>query len=159
MKRRQSMKVAAVSALVLLAVAIGGAASAFWKGGTGTGSGRTGTTVAATLTPGSVSGDLFPGGSATVRTTASNPNAGTVRIESLVLDTTQGTAGFSVDAAHSGCPTSSFTFAAQNNAGTGWTLPANGSLPISMPGALTMTQTAANACQGVVVTVFVRVAS
>ncbi|MDH6238424.1 hypothetical protein [Cryobacterium sp. CG_9.6] len=138
-------------------VVTGGAAFAFWRvAGTGVGNGSTGVMVAVTLTPGAVTADLYPGASAAVTATAFNPNAAPVRLTALALDTSQGTNGFSVDGAHLSCPTSSFTFSTQTNSGNGWDLPASGSLEISLPGALSLATSASNACQGVIVTVFVQ---
>lgn len=130
-------------------------AAAIWSApGSGSGAGSTGTTSAVTLTPGTGPAELYPGGAALVATTATNPNAAPVRIGSLALDTTRGTGGFAVDAAHSACPTTAFGFSAQNNGGSGWTIARNGTLAISMPGALTMASDAPDECQGVVVTTY-----
>lgn len=157
MTRASRFRIAAIVGLVVALGAAGGAASGVWRvTGTGTGNGATGITLAATLTPGAVAADLYPGAGATVTTTASNPNSTPVRIVSLALDTSRGTNGFSVDSAHAGCATSSFGFTTQNNSGNGWNLPASGSLTISLPGSITMASNAASACQGVIVTVFLK---
>ena len=155
MSRR--MRVLAIAACVILLGAAAGTAVAFWRGtGTGNGAGAVGTTAAITLTAGTASADLYPGGTATVSTTANNTNGASVRIGSLTLDTTRGTNGFAVDAAHGTCPASTFGFVTQSNGGTGWTIPGNGSLATSMAGSLTMASTAVNACQGVKVTVYLK---
>lgn len=155
MSRR--MRILAIAACVGLLGAAAGTAAAFWRGpGAGNGAGAAGTTAAITLTAGSVSADLYPAGTAKVSTTANNTNGASVRIGSLALDTTRGTNGFTVDAAHSGCPVSTFGFTTQSNGGAGWTIPGNGSLAISMPDALAMAANAANACQGVIVTVYLK---
>jgi hypothetical protein len=148
-------------ALVLIAVmALSGAAVARWGvTGAGSGSASAGTVSAVTLTPGTPAAQLVPGAQAAVVLSVTNPNTASIRIGSLALDTTQGSGGFAVDAGHSGCVLSALSFATQTNAGAGWTVPGNGSLPVSLTGSLSMAATAANACQGASFTVYLRVAS
>ena len=140
----------------ILAVAlVGGGAVAFasWRStGTGTGTATAGTALPVTLSPGVPTGVLFPGGSASVALTVTNPNGFPVRLGSLALDSTRGTAGFVVDPTHSACSVSTLTFTAQAPAG-GWTIPAKvgtvgGSLSVELAGALSMGVGAASACQG-----------
>jgi hypothetical protein len=149
--RRGSAAVAtfAVAALVLAASAL-----AYW---TTAGSGTTSATVAdaqaVTLTPGTASAELYPGGSADVAVSVSNPNTSPVRVVSLSLDATVGTGGFDVDGAHAGCDPSVLSFATQSNGGAGWTIPAKvgataGVAALDLPGALAMSAAAASACQG-----------
>lgn len=143
--------------LVVLTVGTIGAASAYWSGsGTGSGSGSNGTTQAVTLTPATAAAQLHPGGQAGVELRIVNPNPGSVRIGSLALDTTQGTGGFSVDAGHSACGVSSLSFTTQTNDGAGWTVPGSGSLPVTLATALSMSTSAANACQGATFTVYLK---
>jgi hypothetical protein len=140
--------------------ALGGIAAAVWSAmGGGTGSAAAGSTVAVTLTPGTASTLLYPGGQADVVLAVSNSNVATVRIGSLTLDATRGTSGFSVDANHLGCTLSTLTFSPQTNGTTGWTVPGkvgtvNGSLAITLGGALAMSTSAANICQGATFTIF-----
>lgn len=146
--------------VLTIVVGIGGAAGATWSAsGSGAGSGATGTVVAVALSPGTPAGDLHPGGQADVVLTVSNPNASTVRIGSLALDSSQGTGGFAVDAGHSGCAVTALSFATQTNGGAGWTIPAkvggvDGSLSVTLTDALALDVGAANACQGAQATVF-----
>lgn len=146
--------------LVIAAVAAATAADAAWSGGgSGTGSAGTGTTVAVTLSPGTPSAGLHPGGSADVVLEVTNPNQHPVRIGTLALDTGQGTSGFAVDGDHPGCATSALGFATQSNGGAGWTVPAkvgavDGSLAVTLSGAISMASNAANACQGATFTVY-----
>jgi hypothetical protein len=148
------------SLLGILALAVGGAAYAYWSGsGSGAGSGATGTTVAVTLSPGTPTATLYPGGQANVVLTVSNPNTSQVRIGSLALDTGQGTLGFAVDAGHSGCAVSTLSFTTNTNGGAGWTVPAkvgavDGTLSVTLTNALAMGVSAANACQGASSTVY-----
>lgn len=140
--------------------AVCGSAYGLWTStGTGSGSGSAGATVAVTLSPAGTGGTLFPGGQASVVLTVANPNSASVRIGSLSLDTSQGTGGFTFDASHSGCATTSLSFVGQTNAGNGWTVPGkvgtfNGSLSITLPSALMLAANAANACQGAISTIY-----
>jgi hypothetical protein len=154
-------------ALVALVAFVGvlllnGGAQAFWSaGGSGAGNGSTtGTVQAVTITPGTISGGLQPDSTRDVVLTVSNPNTATVSVRSLSVDTSQGTGGYSVDAGHPGCNVNALSLASQNNGGSGWTIPkkigsVNGTLSVTLTDALTMSATAANACQGATFTVFV----
>lgn len=159
MSRRRKILVLIV-AVVALAIPVGGIASAYWtSGGIGTGAGNTGTLSALSLTPGSPASTLYPGAQTNVMLTASNPNGETARIGSLVLDTSQGTGGFSVDGGHSGCSVATLSYTTQTNGGAGWTVPArvgivNGTLAITLTNALSMGAAAASACQGATFTVY-----
>ena len=148
-----------VLAVTIAAAALSAAAVAYWSG---TGSGATQTqlanTVALVLSPGTPSMQLFPGDDVSVSLIANNANPYTVRVGSLMLDTSAGTGGFDVDAGHAGCDVSTLRFVTQNNAGAGWTVPpksgaVNGSLPIDIDDSLTMGADATNACQGAIFTV------
>jgi hypothetical protein len=151
---RGLVPLAVVAFLVLLGA---GTATAFWAAsGAGSGAAGTGTGRALTLSPATPTAQLYPGGQASVVLTAANPNVASVHIASLGLDTTQGTGGFAVDASHAGCVLTALSFATQTNSGAGWTVPASGSLPITLTGSLSMTSTAANACQGATFTVYLR---
>lgn len=154
-----------VAGWVVLFLAGGGTAAAMWSdSGGGAGTAGTGATVPVTLSPGSPTANLFPGGRSDVLLTVTNPNTSPVRLGSLVLDTVQGTGGFAVDAAHSGCSVAALGYTAQSNAGAGWTVPAKagsveGSLTVRLVNALSMGVDAANACQGARITVYLAVGS
>jgi hypothetical protein len=158
--RRNRLAFVALGAFIGVLLLNGGA-QAFWSGGgSGTGAGGSGTVQAVTLSPGTVSGGLQPGGTRDVVLTVSNPNLATVSVRSLALDTSQGTNGFSVDAGHSGCIVSALGLTTQTNGGSGWTIPqkvgaVNGTLSVTLTNALSMSASASNACQGATFTVFV----
>lgn len=145
-------------ALVVLLVLAAGSATAYWtqSGGTGSGAAATGTGQSLTLTPATPTAQLYPGGQASVVLTAANPNAASVHIGSLALDTTQGSGGFAVDGAHSGCTLATLSFTTQTNSGAGWTVAGSGSLPVTLTNALSMSAAAANACQGASFTVYLQ---
>ena len=160
MRPRIPRRVLLAALLVILAVTAGGAAFAYWTGsGSGAGSASAGTTVAVTLSPGSPAASLYPGGTANVVLSVSNPNTSPVYLGSLALDAAQGTLGFAFDAGHSGCATTTLSFTTQTNGGAGWTVPAkfgafNGTLAVTLTNALAMGVGAANACQGASSTVY-----
>lgn len=159
-RRRRLAILGAAAVLALVVVPIGGIAVAYWGGtGGGTGTSSTGTVVAVSLTAGTPPANLRPGATSHVVLTATNTNASPVKINTLSLDTTQGTGGFAVDAGHSGCNVNVLSYSTQNNGGFGWTIPArvglvNGTLDITLPNALLMSTSAANACQGATFTVY-----
>jgi hypothetical protein len=137
-----------------------GAAVAYWAvTGTGSAGATTASTSAVALSSGTAAAQLVPGGTSDVVLTVTNPNAGQVHVGSLALDSGQGTGGFGVDAGHAGCALSTLGFTTQTNSGAGWTVPGNASLALTLPNALSMGAGAANACQGAVFTVYLRVAS
>jgi hypothetical protein len=147
--------------IVVLALA-GAAAAYFTSTGSGSASGATGTSQNVTLSNATPTAQLYPGGSADISLTVSNPNPFLAHLNSLVLDTSQGTGGFSVDAGHSGCAVSTLSFTSQSNGGTGWDVPpkvgvTNGTLSLDLPNAVSMGTGAANACQGATFTVFLKV--
>jgi hypothetical protein len=146
-----------------IAVVVGstaGGAYGVWRGsGGGAGSASAGTTVAVTLSPGTPSTRLYPGGQSDVVLTVSNPNTSTVTLSSLGLDTSQGAGGLAVDGGHVGCALSTLSFTRQTNGGAGWSVPAkvaavNGTLTLTLTNALAMGPDAANACQGASFTVY-----
>jgi hypothetical protein len=60
--------------------------------------------------------------------------------------------GFTISGAPN-CAGSAFSFTPQTNNGAGWTVPGNSTLTITLPSAISLSSTAANACQGANVTV------
>lgn len=150
--------------LVALAVAatlvVGGAARAVWTAnGGGTGGAGTDALQPVVLSSGTPATPLFPGGQTAVAVTVTNPNLASATIGSIALDTSQGSGGFAVDAGHSGCALATLSFTTQTNGGAGWALPprvgaVDGTLAISLPNALSMSTSAANACQGATFTIY-----
>jgi hypothetical protein len=159
---RRNRRLAFVALVAFIGVLLlNGGAQAFWSGGgSGTGNGGSGTVQAVTLSPGTTSGGLQPGGQRDVVLTVTNPNLAEVSVRSLAVDTSQGTSGYSVDAGHSGCNVNALSLATQDNGGAGWTIPkkigaVNGTLSVTLTNALSMSAAASNACQGATFTVFV----
>jgi len=112
-----------------------------------------------TLSPGSPTTFLSPGGQSSVALTVSNPNTSPVFVGSFSLDTAQGTAGFAVDVGHAACAVASLGLTTQTNDGAGWLVPAkvgavDGTLSVTLTNALSMDASGANACQGAIFTVY-----
>ena len=151
--RRPTIKILAAAAA---AVTMTGSAAAFLSStGSGSGNGTVSITMQnVTLAAATPSTKLYPAGSAAVATTITNPNSTRAHVGSLTLDTTQGDQGYAVDSAHSGCvPKTHLTFAAQN---AGWTIPANGSMPVTLANAVALSAAAPNACQGATFTIYLK---
>ena len=143
---------------------IGVAYAYFGSQGAGTGTAVAWSTSSVSLAPAAVAPGLYPGGSATVAVTVTNPDPAVVRISGLALDTSQGTSGFTVDSNHNGCGLDAFTFSTQSNGGAGWDVPAAsakypGTLDITLPSSVTASTSTVNACQGAALTVYLRATS
>ena len=152
MNRKRLVRWSASAAVGLLIA--GSVAYAAWTvNGSGTGSASATSAVGLTLTAGSPSGLLYPGGSADVDSSVSNSNPFPVHVSSVSLDTSQGTNGFDVDAGHSGCNLSSLSFTTATNGGAGWDIPASSSVGVDAAGAIAMSSAANDSCQGATFTV------
>jgi hypothetical protein len=152
MNRKRLARWSASAAVGLLIA--GSVAYAAWTvNGSGTGSASATSSVNLTLTAGTPSGLLYPGGSADVDSSVSNSNPFPVHVSSVSLDTTQGINGFDVDAGHSGCNLSSLSFTTATNGSTGWDIPASSSVDVDAAGAISMSAAANDSCQGATFTV------
>lgn len=144
--------------LTVLPVTATGVAFAYVTGsGSGSGSAVTATTQPLIVSPGTAAHDLYPGGVSAVEITVKNPNTGPVNVNSLVLDTAQGTSGFAVDADHAACGVGSLSFTNQIGGGAGIAVPSGGPWPYTVAGALKMSVDAPNACQGATFKIYVKV--
>jgi hypothetical protein len=139
-------RLARITTVVAATFALAGSAYGYWSAsGAGASTVTTGSSIAALqLAPASVSQRLLPTGTATgeVSATVTNPNAFAVHVAQLSLDATNGTAGFSANAA-----VCALSFAAQDNGGAGWSF-APGNTSLSLASSITMGTGAASACQG-----------
>lgn len=152
MSRRLVVVLSVFASIVLIGVVA--AWAYFTTTGSGSGSTGTATTVPVTLSSATATAGLYPGATTSVAVNVSNPNASPIRVSTLALDTSQGTGGFAVDGAHSGCALSVLSFTTQTNAGNGWTIPASSNPTITLNNALAMSTAAANACQGAAFTIY-----
>jgi hypothetical protein len=160
--RRRARRAAFVVAGLVGVAAVAGGAYAYWgTGGAGTASLAVATTTSVTLSPATPTAGLYPGSSAGVTLTVTNPNAAQVHVSALALDPSQGTGGFGVDGSHPSCNVGSMSFSTQTNGGSGWTVPGkvggtNGSLPITLANSVSMSASASDACQGASFTVYLK---
>jgi len=153
MSRIKISRLAAVAVTGLLVAGV--AAYGAWSvSGSGTGSASAATASSLALTPGTPATALYPNGSADVATTIANSNPFPVHVSSIALDSGQGSNGFAVDAGHSTCDLSTLSFAAQTNGGSGWDVPANATLDVDATGAVSMSGSAGDACQGASFTLY-----
>jgi hypothetical protein len=108
---------------------------------TGNGNGAAQATTAASLvvTPGTTTGDLYPGSTGAVKVNVNNPNPFDVTITSIA-----GNGAVTTGAA--GCTTTGVTFTAP--ATTGQVIAAGATLNLTLPNAAAMSNASDNACQG-----------
>ena len=152
--RRTTIVLAAAVALVGAATA-----GAFWTGGgSGGGAASAAPVASVTLTPGTPTTGLYPGGLADVAVSIANGNSYQAFVGSLALDTTRGTNGFSVDSGHSGCDTAALSYTVQSNGGAGWFVPAGSTLDLDLANAVGLATTAVTQCQGATFTVYLQAA-
>lgn len=161
-KRLQSRRLR-VALVVVTALLVGGGSAIAYYSSTGSGVGHATVaqpdpiTIAAGATP-SATEQLYPGGSGSVTVKITNPNPFAVRVNSLVLDTSQGTNGFS---GPGNCDLSVLSYTTQTNGGSGWSVPkkngSDGELDLDLQNAISMTTSAANACQAGSFTVYLKV--
>jgi hypothetical protein len=153
MTRKYLTRPAAIAIVALLVV--GSLAYAAWTvNGSGTGSASAASAVNLALTPGSPSDALYPGAAGDVATSIANPNPFPVHVTSISLDSGQGSGGFAVDGGHSACNINTLSFSAQTNGGSGWDIPANGSIDVDAADAIAMGSGANDSCQGAAFTVY-----
>jgi hypothetical protein len=144
-----------IAALIAAAACAGTSWAYFASQGTGTGSATAASAQPVTLSPATPATGLYPGSSADVAFTVSNPNGGPVVIPSVALDTSQGSNGLGVDGSHTGCALSALTFTSTPGS---WTIPAHASaFAIDLPGSISLSPSAADACQGATFTVYLKV--
>lgn len=141
-------KFIAVAVLAIAGSVVAVAIAAWTTGGSGSGQAQAGSATPMTISVGTPSSSLYPTASADVAASISNTNPYKVLVSSIALG------AVSVDAGHSGCNTSSVHVTSpQTNGGSGWTVPASGSLPVDLTGAISMDNTANDSCQGATFTV------
>ncbi len=150
MRRRRSVVLAL---LLLTALAVAGGAGAYLSSqGAGASTGSTDITLGQlTITSATATQGLLPTGTASgdVNVVVHNGNAGPVHVNSIALDSSEGSSGFSANAA--GCQLS---FSTQTNGGDGWTIGADSSLSVDLTDSVTMGTGAASSCQGQSFTVY-----
>jgi hypothetical protein len=163
MRERLKSRRARLALLVVSAMLVGGGSAIAYFASTGSGTGQATVghpdpiTISAGADP-TATEQLYPGSSGSVTAKITNPNPFPVRVNSLVLDTTQGSNGFS---GPGGCDLSVLSYTTQTNGGAGWTVPkhvaSDGELDLDLTNAISMSTSAANACQGGSFTVYLKV--
>jgi len=158
-RRRAVGWLVGVAAVVLGFVGANGVLAYTTGSGTGFGRAQVDNSQPVTIAPGTAVDPLFPGSSADVVATISNPNGIAIHVPALGLDATHGAAdGFSVDAAHAACNLDSLRFnGPQTDSGDPFVIPPHGSLDVDLVGAVSMDTTATDACQGATLTVYLKV--
>lgn len=147
MHLRKRTLVIALIAAVLLGAGVAGAA--WLVEGTGPGTTKAATAVALTVTAGSPSATLTPGGSGPVSAMVSNPNPFPVQLLSARIGTVA-----AAPLTGKTCAASNVTATTPITLATPVTLPANsGPTAITVPAALQMLTTAEDGCQGATFTV------
>jgi hypothetical protein len=149
--RRRTLAAGLIAALVLCASALAYLRTA----GSGTATGNVTATRTVTISGGSSTQTLVPSISATgdVVATVKSTSTSRLHINSLVLDTSRGTAGFSANAA--GCAVS---YATQSNGGAGWTLAPGATVVVDLTNSVTMGTAAPSTCQGQTFTIYLKTA-
>lgn len=143
--------VAMGAASALVALAGGGMAWAYFKGGSGTGSGTAATASASVIgaSNASLSGALYPGSSLNITVTVTNPYPNmSLSVTGLAVPSTSG----SVTGGSASCPASNVSLVTTASF-PATTIAASSSQSVTFTGAITMSASAPNACQGLSFTV------
>jgi hypothetical protein len=149
--RRRTLTMTLIAALLICASAL----AYLRTEGSGTATGNVTATRTVTISGGSSTETLLPSASATgdVVATVKNTSTSRLHINSLVLDTSRGTAGYSANAA--GCAVS---YATQSNGGAGWTVAPDATSAVDLTSSVTMGTGAPSTCQGQTFTIYLKTA-
>ncbi len=159
--RRRLVRVVVPVAAVVSLAAVVGAVAFFTATGSGFGSATAGSADPVTISAGTPTSFLYPGGQSDVTVTIDNPNDVAVKIPSLGLDTDHPTDHSGLEGDLCTIAQADLTFTASaltlDNGGSGWTVPANDSITIDLADAVEMGTNAANGCQNATFTVYLKV--
>jgi hypothetical protein len=133
-------RVAIAAALTVSATLVGIAFAAWVAGGTGQGAAKAGAAQPLTVSGGTPTNLLYPGGTGDVAATITNPNPFPVRVTGI-----SGNGAITSD--KQGCDSPSHGVTFTNQTGT-WDVPRNGNLGVVLAGAVTMSTDSPDACQG-----------
>ena len=146
-RRRTLLVLALVAAVVVVGVAVGA-----WSTSTsGNGYSKAATASALTLSDASAStsGDLYPGGSGSLKLRVANPNSFPVRITAVSL-----TSGGTITSTVGACDTGGSGVSLTNQSGLTLDLAANAPATVlTISGAVQMSSSSHNSCQGAVFTI------
>jgi hypothetical protein len=143
--KRVRRTVAAAAAVSAGAVGMNAAAAYFTSTGSGSGSGSVGSVAAVSVTAGTSTSPLFPGGSGDVALTINNPNS-----FPLTLKSVSGNGAITADGGHPGCSTTGVSFTNQSGL-TNTLAPGNNS--IDFTSAASMSAASDSGCQGATFTI------
>ena len=150
--RLSQLTVALLAAFITVVAGAGTAAAYFRTTGSGSGAAQTATLLpVATLTPASVSGSLYPGGTEDVVLRLSNPNDFSVTLASVTAD-----GPVSASGGLGTCTTTGVTFDAPESFESIAAL-APGETVITLPDAAVMSTSSESGCQGATFTIPVSV--
>lgn len=138
-------------ALLVVALATGGAIASWSTSTSGNAYSKAGTATALTLSDASASttGDLYPGGSGSLKLRVANPNNFPVRITAVSL-----TSGGSITSNVTACNTGGTGVSLTNQSGLTLDLAANAAAAVlTIAGAVHMSNSSDNSCQGAVFTI------
>jgi hypothetical protein len=153
LESRRLLGIVVSLAIVFLVAAT--AAGAYWTlRGSGSGSVSIEAVASVTVNPGTATTELYPGASGDVAVSISNGNTFRAFVGSLVLDTSQGTNGFGVVGGGPGCDPTALSYTVQTNGGSGWFVPAGGSIDLDLANAVDLATSADSDCQGATFVVY-----
>lgn len=140
---RKHVKKLSVLGLFLAVFLIGSVVFAAWLvTGTGNGAAQADTADALVVTAGSTTAQLYPGGSGDVKLSVQNTNPFPVALSSIVRSGAIDSSG------PAACDSSTGVSFTDQPSITGMTVPANGSLPVTLAGTASMSNASDNSCQG-----------
>ena len=154
MKKPTVRRVVVVTAIVTATMGGGIAIAAWTSSGTGTAGAKAGTAAAPTTSTADLTALtplLYPGATGPARILVNNPNPYPVKVVSVTSNgTATGTGGSGT------CVTTGITWNAQTPT-TGNTVSANGSATLTLPGAVAMSTSVDDGCQGATFSIPVQV--
>jgi hypothetical protein len=139
--RKLTRRTTTVATAVAAATTLGVAFAAWTTNGTGTGEATSRASTDLVVSPAVTTQTLYPTGSSDVGVKIGNPNDYTVHVSSLTL------AAGGITASGSGCNASSVSYTTQDNGGTGWDIAANDDITLDLANAVSMDNTALDACE------------
>jgi hypothetical protein len=154
MKKPTVRRIVVVTAVVTATMGGGIAIAAWTSSGAGTAGAKAGTAAAPTTSTADLTALtplLYPGTTGAARILVNNPNPYPVKVVSVTGNgTPTGSGGIGT------CANTGITWTAQTPT-TGNTVPANGSAPVTLPGAVTMSTSVDDGCQGATFSIPVQV--